>query len=609
MTSSLQDRIAAILTGYGWPGLRGDVRGGVATAVVVLPEALALGVAVAATSGDDPGVGALAGLWGAVAVGFFAAVFGGSRGLISGPSVPMTVAMTAIVSQYSLAEAFTIVVMAGLIQIAMGALRLGRFIAYTPYSVISGVISGVGVIIVVLHIAPLFGSELVEGGLTKQFAALPDVLRDVEIEAFIVGAVTLLVAVFWPARIRQFVSPPLAALIVGAVIGVLLLSDAPVIGDVPSGLPSLDWPTFSGGFFLSALQPALIVALIGAFYGLLGAAITDSMTREVHDPNRELIGQGLGNTVSGLIGGLPGGANVPTSIVNVRAGGRSAVAGVVVAVLMLAVALGAGSLTAPIPQAVLAGILIKIGWDVIDWRFLLRVRRLPRGQVAVMAVTLIAMIFTDLVTAIAIGLILAGMANAARLERIELSDVISVPLLEGSMDDPFLARVGLVQLRGRFTVASSNALVRVITDDIEEHEVVIFDFTRTSEFDDSAVRVLEQLFHRAEESHTPSIVAGLRGAAADALESIGALDMIPNERRVETLDEARVLAQQLLPQDRSVEPAEDHPTTRRTTGTVGQGQFRKRERHRIRGAASTARAERFWAVFHGDSTCSGALHP
>ena len=426
-------------------------------------------------------------------------------------------------------------VMAGLIQIAMGALRLGRFIAYTPYSVISGVISGVGVIIVVLHIAPLFGSELVEGGLTKQFAALPDVLRDVEIEAFIVGAVTLLVAVFWPARIRQFVSPPLAALIVGAVIGVLLLSGAPVIGEVPSGLPSLDWPTFSGGFLLSALQPALIVALIGAFYGLLGAAITDSMTREVHDPNRELIGQGLGNTVSGLIGGLPGGANVPTSIVNVRAGGRSAVAGVVVAVLMLAVALGAGSLTAPIPQAVLAGILIKIGWDVIDWRFLLRVRRLPRGQVAVMAVTLIAMIFTDLVTAIAIGLILAGMANAARLERIELSDVISVPLLEGSVDDPFLARVGLVQLRGRFTVASSNALVRVITDDIEEHEVVIFDFTRSSEFDDSAVRVLEQLFHRAEESHTPSIVAGLRGAAADALESIGALDMIPNERRVETL--------------------------------------------------------------------------
>ena len=548
MPSARQDRIVAILTGYGWQGLRGDVLGGVATAVVALPVALALGVAVAATSGDDPGVGALAGLWGAVAVGFFAAVFGGTRGLMSGPSAPMTVAMTAVVSQYSLAEAFTVVVLAGLIQIAMGTLRLGRFIAYTPYSVISGLVSGVGVIIVVLHVAPFFGSALESGGLLRQFAAWPDVLREIDIEAFILGAVTLLVAIFWPARLRQFVPPTLAALIVGALLGVLLLSDAPVIGDVPSGLPRLDWPAFSGGFLVSALQSALIVALIGAFASLLSSPVADSMTREVHDPNRELIGQGLGNTVSGLIGGLPGGATVLTTVVNIRAGGRSPVAGVIVALLMLAVALGAGALTEPIPQAVLAGILVKIGWDVIDWRFLRRVRQLPRGHVAVMSMTLIVMIFTDVVTAVAIGLILAGMANAARLESIELSDVISVPLLEGSLDDPFLARIGIVQLRGRFTVASSSALVRVITDDIEEHQVVIFDFSRTSALDDSAVRVLEQLFHRAEENNTPSIVAGLSGASANALESIGALDMIPRDRRVETLDEAKALARQLLPE-------------------------------------------------------------
>ena len=548
MPSARQDRIVAILTGYGWQGLRGDVLGGVATAVVALPVALALGVAVAATSGDDPGVGALAGLWGAVAVGFFAAVFGGTRGLMSGPSAPMTVAMTAVVSQYSLAEAFTVVVLAGLIQIAMGTLRLGRFIAYTPYSVISGLVSGVGVIIVVLHVAPFFGSALESGGLLRQFAAWPDVLREIDIEAFILGAVTLLVAIFWPARLRQFVPPTLAALIVGALLGVLLLSDAPVIGDVPSGLPRLDWPAFSGGFLVSALQSALIVALIGAFASLLSSPVADSMTREVHDPNRELIGQGLGNTVSGLIGGLPGGATVLTTVVNIRAGGRSPVAGVIVALLMLAVALGAGALTEPIPQAVLAGILVKIGWDVIDWRFLRRVRQLPRGHVAVMSMTLIVMIFTDVITAVAIGLILAGMANAARLESIELSDVISVPLLEGSLDDPFLARIGIVQLRGRFTVASSSALVRVITDDIEEHQVVIFDFSRTSALDDSAVRVLEQLFHRAGENNTPSIIAGLSGVSANALESIGALDMIPEDRRVETLDEAKALARQLLPE-------------------------------------------------------------
>ena len=201
---------------------------------------------------------------------------------------------------------------------------------------------------------PFFGSELESGGLTRQFAAWPDVLRAIDTEAFVLGAVTLLVAIFWPVRLRQFVPATLAALIVGALIGVLLLSDAPVIGDVPSGLPSLDWPAFSGGFLVSALQSALVVALIGAFASLLSSPVADSMTREVHDPNRELIGQGLGNTVSGLIGGLPGGATVLTTVVNIRAGGRSPVAGVVVAVLMLAVVLGAGSLTEPIPQAVLA---------------------------------------------------------------------------------------------------------------------------------------------------------------------------------------------------------------------------------------------------------------
>ena len=217
----------------------------------------------------------------------------------------------------------------------------------------------------------------------------------------------------------------------------------------------------SGGFLVSALQSALVVALIGAFASLLSSPVADAMTRAVHDSNRELIGQGSGNTDSDLIGGLPGGATVLATVVNIRAGGRSPAAGVIVALLTLAVALGAGWLTEPIPQGVLAGILVKLGWDVIDWRFLLRVRRLPRGQVAVMAMTLIVMISTDVITAVAIGLMLAGMANAARLERMEVGDVISVPLLQGSVDDPFLARVGLVQLRGRFTVASSSALVRV----------------------------------------------------------------------------------------------------------------------------------------------------
>ena len=267
---------------------------------------------------------------------------------------------------------------------------------------------------------------------------------------------------------------------------------------------------------VSALQSALVVVLIGAFASLLSSSVADAMTREVHDPNRELIGQGLGNMVSGLIGGLPGGATVLTTVVNIRAGGRSPVAGVIVALLMLAVALGAGRLALPAARPSAASRSSRGDGDDTD-----------RDDLCGC---------TDVITAVAIGLILAGMANAARLESTELSD------------------------------------------DIEEHEVVIFDFTRTSEFDDSAVRVLEQLFHRAEENNSPSIVAGLRGAPADALESIGALDMIPNERRVATLEEARALADRLLLEISPAEPGRHPPATRRITGSVSRNQFRAKAR-------------------------------
>ncbi len=544
-SGSLVDRVRS----YSANDLVGDLLGSSATAIITLPMALALGVAITATSGDAPGVGALAGLWGAVAVGFFAAVFGGTRGLISAPSAPMAVAMMAVVSHYTLAEAFTVAIMAGLIQIAMGALRLGRFVAYTPYAVISGVVSGVGSIIVVLHVAPFFGSEVASNGLLSAIGAWPQVLQDINVEASALGLITLLVTIFWPARLRKVVPAILAALLIGTVLGVVWLTDAPTIGDVPSGLPSLNWPILSGDFLVNAIESALIMALIGALASLLCCPVADSMTREVSDPNRELIGQGLGNAVAGAIGGLPGGGVMLMTAANIRAGGRSPVAGVVVALLMLAVALGAGSITESIPHTVLAAILIKTGWDVIDWRFLRHIRLLPRGHVAVMLITMIATIFTDLVIAVAIGLILAGLINAARLERLELSDVISVPLLEGSPDDPYVARIGLVQLRGRFTAASANALVRVIAADIEEHEVVIFDFTRTGGLDESAVLVIEQLFNRAHENGTPCVIAGLGGSAESALNSLGVLNDFSADRLADNLTEARELARELLDQE------------------------------------------------------------
>ena len=550
---------------YNLQTFRGDVFGGITAAVVGLPVSLAFGVA--------SGLGAVAGIYGAIAVGFFAAVFGGTRSQISGPTGPMAVAMSVVVTANAdnLAEAFTIAIMAGMIQILLGVLRIGRFVAYTPYSVISGFMSGIGLIIILLQTLPFMGAPAAEGGPLGAVRAWPEVIPDINYSALAIAALTLAVGVLWPQRLKQYLPPTLAALLAGTLLSVLWLTDTPVIGEVPSGLPELQLPELSVGELAGTVQAALIIALLGSIDSLLTSLVADAMTRTRHNPNRELIGQGIGNMAAGFIGGLPGAGATMGTVVNIRAGGSTQVSGVLRALILLALVLGLGRLVESIPHAALAGILMKVGWDIIDWRFLTRIHRVQREHLLVMLITLLLTVFLDLVTAVAIGLIAAGMANARLWERLELDSVISVPLLDRSFlyeqsefdaeveaedeeegedeeeeVDPFSARVGMVALRGSFSVASSNKLVNTISLDIQEHEVVIFDFTDTISVDDSAALVVEQLIDVAMDEDTECIVMGLEGRPATTLMALNVLKRVPEEHFVESLDEARDISKRLL---------------------------------------------------------------
>ena len=534
---------------YDFRTFRGDVFGGVTAAVVGLPVSLAFGVA--------SGLGAIAGMYGAVAVGFFAAVFGGTKSQISGPTGPMAVAIAVIVTSHaeSFAEAFTIVVMAGIIQILLGVLRIGRFVAYTPYSVISGFMSGIGVIIILIQTLPFLGAATATGGPVGAVRAWPDALSDVNVSAVAIAATTLAVGVLWPARFRRYLPPTLAALIAGSALGVLWLTNTPVIGEVPSGLPVLQQPDLSPGFLVGAVQPALILALLGSIDSLLTSLVADSMTRTRHDPNRELVGQGIGNTVAGLIGGLPGAGATMGTVVNLRAGGRTPVSGVLRAAILLALVLGLGRFVEEIPHAVLAGILMKVGWDIIDWRFITRIHRVQREHLMVMVITMFLTVFLDLVTAVAIGLIAAGMASARQWERLELDSVVSVPLLDSTFLTPddtsddadiFSARTGLVSMRGSFSVASSGKMISAVSADIRDHEVVIMDFTDTVHMDDSAALVIEQLIDVAYDQDTECIVMGLGGRPAVTMQALNVLRRVPEDRFVENIDEAREVSKALL---------------------------------------------------------------
>ena len=534
---------------YDLKALRGDLFGGVTAAVVGLPIALAFGVA--------SGLGAVAGLYGAIAVGFFASVFGGTRSQISGPTGPMAVAVAVIVTTHAdnLAAAFTIVIMAGVIQILLGVARIGRFVAYTPYSVISGFMSGIGIIIILLQTLPFLGASIAQGGPLGAVQSWPDAINDVNFHALAIAAVALGVGILWPEQLKKFLPASLAALIAGTLIGVLWLTNAPVIGDVPIGLPSLMLPDYSLDILASAVQPALIIALLGSIDSLLTSLVADSMTRTRHNPNRELVGQGIGNTIAGFIGGLPGAGATLGTVVNIRAGGRTQVSGVIRAAILLALVLGLGRYVEAIPHAVLAGILVKVGWDIIDWRFITRVHRVQREHLLVMVITMGLTVFLDLVTAVAIGLIAAMMASARQFERLELDSVISVPLLdrtflvskeEADKVDPYSARVGLVSLRGSFSVASANKLITTISLDIRDHEVVILDFTDTVYMDDSAALVVEQMIDVATAEDTGCIVMGLEGMPETTLKALNVLKDVPEDQFVKILDEAREVAKRML---------------------------------------------------------------
>ena len=547
-------------------GLRGDIFGGLTAAVVALPLSLAFGVA--------SGLGAIEGLYSAVVVGMIAALLGGSRTQISGPTAPLSVAMAVVFVDYAdgdLTKALAIVAMAGIIQVLLGALRLGSFVAYTPYAVVSGFTSAVGLIIIVVQVLPFFGTEVALGGALKSLRSWPDAIANIDASALTLGLITLAVCIFWPGRLQKFLPPSVAALIIGSLVGVLWLKNAPIIGEVPTGLPDIHMPEIPLGDLGSALPAAVTIALLGSINSLLTARVADSLTRQSHDPNRELMGAGVANVVVALVGGVPGAGATSCTVANVRAGGRSRVSGVLCATILAALVLGLGRYVDSIPHAVLAGILIKIGFDIIDWRYLAHIHRVPRENVVVLALTLGLSMISDLVIAVAVGLVVAALTGARQVERLELDKVISTPLLDMTFladpdaedggddefglgldfdldddNDPFAARCGLLSLRGSFTAASSTRLFKTINHDMAEHEVVIFDFTDTLHVDDSAALTIGQLADTARDADTQCIVMGMAGMAGTSLHALNVLREIPEDHFVESLDEAKVIARRLL---------------------------------------------------------------
>ena len=536
---------------YGLSDLKGDVFGGLVSAVMMVPVALGFGVL--------SGLGPVAAFYGAIAVGLFTAVLGGAAPMISGPSAIVTIFTAVIIGTYadSMAEAFTIVMMAGLMQIVFGALRLGRFINWLPFSVVRGVFVGVGGYIFMTQTLWFVGAPVEPGiGVVAIIASWPRALANLNVDAFAVATVSLLVFMLWPAKLHRVVPNALVALIVATLAGALLFDGAARIGEPEIGIPALQAPVLTTAVLVDAIQPALILAFLSSIYNLLTALIIDPIAGRNHKPNRELFGLGVGNIAAGLIGALPGAASAPCSLLAARSGGRTPVTGVVCAAVLLAVLFGLGNTLAWIPNAAFAGILIKVGWDMMDVRFLRRIPKLSPEIGIVTLLTAALSTFVDVISAIAVGFFIAGMAHAMRSQGREINQTVSTPLLDMVLfgedrlpadADPFHARVGLLSLRGRYSIASAREIVRVISPDLAGHEVVIFDFSETEAMDDNAAMAMEELINGSVlDQDKGCIVAGLSADLNATLTALGIFDRLPEESFAADLEQAKQAAAQLL---------------------------------------------------------------
>ena len=396
---------------YDLKNLRGDLTGGLVAGIVALPLALAFGV--------QSGLGAAAGLYGAIAIGILAAIFGGTATQASGPTGPMTVVSAALIAaaiQFAgtLEGALGIIVLTfllgGVFQILFGVLNIARYVKFLPYPVISGFMSGVGLIIVLLQFYPFVGVSAPKstvGVLTE----LPRFLADLNWVALGLGALTVLIYYLFP-RVTKAVPSTLVALISVSLLSFFINADVPLIGEIPSGLPSLK---IDGLFSIDSraysliLEYALVLGVLGSIDSLLTSVIADNITKTKHNSNRELIGQGIGNIAAALIGGIPGAGATKGTVVNINAGGRTRLSGTVHGLFLLTVLLGVGQLAAFIPLAVLAGILIPIGFAIIDKRGVKHLLKIPRADAVVLIAVLAITTFGSLIQAVGLGVILASL--------------------------------------------------------------------------------------------------------------------------------------------------------------------------------------------------------
>ncbi|WP_455757643.1 SulP family inorganic anion transporter [Sulfurimonas sp.] len=466
--------------------LQKNLFGGLTAAIIALPLGLAFGVA--------SGMGATAGIYGAIILGFFASLFGGTPTQISGPTGPMTVVVAAAVVTLhaDIGLLATTILLAGFFQIIFGITKIGKFVQYIPYPVISGFMSGIGIIIIILQINPYLGLSS-DASVLNILLSLPSNLDKTNSEAFIIATATIIIMFFTPNKIAKVIPTPLIALIVLTPLSIYLGFHIDTIGEIPSTLPSIVLPSIGIENYIQIISIAFTLAVLGTIDTLLTSIVADSVTGTKHKPNRELIGQGIGNSICGLFGAVPGAGATMRTVVNVKSGGTNKISGMTHALILLITILFFAPLASQIPMALLAGILIKVGIDILDYRFLSIWRESPKYDLSIMLVVFFITVFIDLITAVGVGIVLASLLMVYRVTQetnITLADSDTEHINEKyNLIDK---KIRVIKINGAFFFGSSTAFESK-ANSILDTKIVIIDIFDVPFIDITAIFTLKDL--------------------------------------------------------------------------------------------------------------------
>lgn len=592
---------------------KGDALGGITAGIVALPLALAFGV--------SSGLGPSAGLYGAIFISFFAALFGGTPTQISGPTAPMTAVSMVVIAtiigandgsiEKALPYILLVFLLSGLIQIGLGFLKLGNYIKYIPYPVVSGFMTAIGVIILITQCLPLLGynvkedkeyvaqfipqaeeqilekilaNESKEGVLVledfKETIAKAENIgkADVLEEAAniaknngsgVIGTLRVfnraLMNIKWTElvlalltigiiygfkRITTAVPSTLVALIVvsgGAV--ALGISYIP-IESIPSGFPKLNLSIFAEFEILKLLPyiaTAFTLALLGAIDSLLTSVVADNLTKTRHLPNKELVGQGIGNSIAALFGGIPGAGATIRTVVNIQSGGKTNLSGMFAAVLLLVVLLLLGPVASQIPAAVLAGILVTVGIGVMDYKGLKAVRKIPASEVSIMLIVLVLSVFWNLVYAVGIGLVIASLLFMKKMGDISKTQSEIKPVLkekawkdETQLDDSFLEKVFIKHLNGPLFFGFTSDFLNLSKQIPNTADIVILRMGRVPYIDQSGLYALEDVIIQLAQQDIQCLIVGIQSQPKYLMRSIGIIDNLVKEEYIfETFGECR----------------------------------------------------------------------